>query len=163
MYPWNGWLRTYICAKELRHRVFKWWLVACSALRHYLNQCFLWSFKSTLRNKRGENWLKYDFLLNNLLQKVCNTLVIVFIPEWTHSSIPSVAYHKVRKFRTPPHRVPAIYIWCYFSKNEISQVFAIHSLKKNKDIALSNRYHYGCWWPGDVGCLRSSPGIFRPQ
>ena len=40
----------HICVSELGHHWFRWWLVACSALSHYLNQCWF-TANWTLENK----------------------------------------------------------------------------------------------------------------
>ena len=64
---------THICVVELGHHWFRQWLVACSALSHYLNQC--WNIVNwTFRNK-----LQWNF--NHV---VCKMASILSRPQWVN-------------------------------------------------------------------------------
>ena len=77
-----GWLNN--------HHWFRLWLVARSAPRHYLNQC--WNIVNwTLRNKLqwNINWNSYIFIQENAFENVvCKMACILSRPQWVNSLAP---------------------------------------------------------------------------
>ena len=52
----------HICVNELGRQWFRWWVFACSAPSHYLNQCWLVVNWQPFRNNCSEIWIKIQNL-----------------------------------------------------------------------------------------------------
>ena len=66
---WGG--VTHICVVELGHHWFRWWLVACSASSHYLNQCWNivnWTLGNKLQWNLNQNL--HNFIQENVFENV---------------------------------------------------------------------------------------------
>ena len=77
---------SHICVVELGHHWFRYWLVACSAPSHYLNQCWN-SVNWTFRNKLQWN---FNRISNIFIQEiafesfVCKMASILSQPQWVN-------------------------------------------------------------------------------
>ena len=74
---------THICVVELGHHWFRYWIVACSALSHYLNQCWNivnWTSRNKLQWKFNRN--SNIFIHENTFENVgCETAAILSRPQ----------------------------------------------------------------------------------
>ena len=78
-WDWMMYIYIYVCISKIGHHWFRWWLGACLAPSHYLNQC--WHFVDwTLENKPQTN-LNQNMLIvikeNAIENAVCNMAAIL--------------------------------------------------------------------------------------
>ena len=91
-------LVTHICISELGQHWFKYWLVACSAPSHYLNQWRL-IVNWTLRNKF--QWISIQntkFLLMEMHLKMCNNAMLCMLSDGRciiHSMHGQNSFHEI--------------------------------------------------------------------
>ena len=76
----------HICVVKQGQHLFRWWLVACSAPSHYLNQCWI-IVNWTLRNKLQWNfdWNSNIFIKENALEnRICEMAAILSKGRWVN-------------------------------------------------------------------------------
>ena len=101
---------THICVIKLGHHWFRYWLVACSAPSHYLNQCWNivnWTFRNKLQwnFNRNSNIFIQVFAFENVVRKMA---FILSRPQWVNHMTPSLKYKSCHFGRTP-----RLVIWHY--------------------------------------------------
>ena len=116
---------TYICISELGHQWFRYWLVACSAPSHYLNQCwFIVNWTLAKISQGNLNWNTITFVQENAFENVvCEIAAILSLIQWsliTHSFVGKLSVCWSSRWLPTNTTVSHYLNQCWFSIDQVN-------------------------------------------